>query len=301
MSDIQEALIQLLPANFREVVAVVAAVMAILYSFVSLPTRLREHGLRLTGLFLLLATVLFAHSAAAYFAAVFIIATAVTQLEFLQNLAAIIRGSKEYFDYKKQFVPPKEVEDKVKKEVEELEAAAPKQKGSEITKFQLTLDKSNLSMPQFGLLCEEYAFRMLERKFERPIQRHVRYSGRGAFVEFDGVMGVDSRDVIFEIKISRRGLFPSSFIMDSVRRMAENVRAYTLLTKREASLMVVLIGRFNQSAREKIREYENRLNTEAKGLNITFQVYGFTEIGLPEFDADTEQAAGGDGKPAPQP
>ena len=36
-----------------------------------------------------------------YFATIFIIATAITELDFLQNLAAIIRGDKNYFDYLK--------------------------------------------------------------------------------------------------------------------------------------------------------------------------------------------------------
>ena len=169
---------------------------------------------------------LFAHNAYSYFAALFIVATAVTQLEFLQNLAAIIRGSKEYFDYQKEYLSQKEVENSIEKEVKEIEAAP-----SEISEIQpsqktisLNIDKKNLTPAQFGLLVEEYTFNFLEKKYRRPIQRYVRYVGKHNAVEFDGVMQMDDTDLVFEIKASRRSFFPTIYVMKSARRILERVK-----------------------------------------------------------------------------
>ena len=48
----------------------------------------------------MIALSLFCNKPWTYFAALFIVATAMTEIEFLQNLAAIISGDKNYFAYK---------------------------------------------------------------------------------------------------------------------------------------------------------------------------------------------------------
>ena len=73
---------------------------ALLFSGISLFEKVRVHSLRVLAIFVVAALALFGNHISVYFAAVFIIATAVTELEFLQTLAAIIRGNKEYFTYK---------------------------------------------------------------------------------------------------------------------------------------------------------------------------------------------------------
>jgi hypothetical protein len=110
----------LTPENFRELLSSIAFLLGILFSVASIPAYWREHCIRMTGLFLLVGLALFANSPSVYFATVFIVATAVTQLEFLQNLAAIIRGSKEYFDYQKEFLSQKEVEKTAEKKSKQL-------------------------------------------------------------------------------------------------------------------------------------------------------------------------------------
>ena len=111
-----------IPENFRERLASVAFLVGLLYSFVSLNERKREHALRLTAMVFIFGISLLANNWACYFAAILVIAMR-TQLEFLQNVAAIIRGSKEYFDYAKCHQTPKEVQEKIKKDTEEIEQA----------------------------------------------------------------------------------------------------------------------------------------------------------------------------------
>lgn len=149
----------------------------------------------MTGLFLLVGLALFANHPAVYFATIFIVATAVTQLEFLQNLAAIIRGSKEYFDYQKEFRSQREVEKTAEKEALEIEAAPVEAIEIQDRKtVNLTLDTTNMTPMQFGLLVEQFTFNYLERKYGKPIQRYVRFKGKRELVDLDGVIQGDDTD-----------------------------------------------------------------------------------------------------------
>jgi hypothetical protein len=89
------------PQSFVELLAGSLVAVAFILAVVSLWEKPRAHATRLLSLFSVVALSLFANNPWTYFAAVFIIATAVTELEFLQNLAAIVRGDKHWFDYRK--------------------------------------------------------------------------------------------------------------------------------------------------------------------------------------------------------
>ncbi|MGX1184987.1 hypothetical protein AB7M29_002666 [Pseudomonas sp. F-14 TE3623] len=93
-------MIEFLPRTFFEVAGGVFCLAALIFSGISLFEKVRVHSLRVLAIFVVAALALFGNHISVYFAAVFIIATAVTELEFLQTLAAIIRGNKEYFTYK---------------------------------------------------------------------------------------------------------------------------------------------------------------------------------------------------------
>jgi hypothetical protein len=279
----------LTPENFRELLSASMFVVAIIFSFLSLSKNWREHSLRMTGLFLLVGLALFAHNAYSYFATLFIVATAVTQPEFLQNLAAIIRGSKEYFEYKKEYLSPKEVETSIEKDVKAIESAPPEITDGQSQKvISLTIDKTNLTPTQFALLVEEYTFKFLEKKYSKPIQKYVRYRGKRYFVEFDGVMQMNSSDLIFEIKSSRRTVFPATFILDSTKRLIGSVREYQELTKRTASLRFVLVGNFPASYIPKLMEKRANILEEVTDIDITFESYTFEEIGLTDLQIEQD-------------
>ncbi|MEX1027517.1 MAG: hypothetical protein WD049_05855, partial [Candidatus Paceibacterota bacterium] len=100
----------MIPAEFHELLAGVAFVCALILAFFGLRRRLRSTSLRLSAIFFLVTFTLFADHGVTYFAAIFIIATAVTELDFLQNLAAIIRGDKNYFDFRREYLTQHEVD-----------------------------------------------------------------------------------------------------------------------------------------------------------------------------------------------
>lgn len=90
------------PMNFFQASAGIFGAFALIFGLLSLFDGVRVHAIRMLAIFLVVALSLFANSTTVYFAAVFIIATAVTELEFLQTLAAIIRGNKDYFSFRKE-------------------------------------------------------------------------------------------------------------------------------------------------------------------------------------------------------
>jgi len=89
-----------LPTSFLQIIASVFSICAIISFITSFKQSNRSFALRLFAIWLIAVLTLFSNNAWVYFASVFIIATSITETEFLQNLAAIIRGSKPYFDYK---------------------------------------------------------------------------------------------------------------------------------------------------------------------------------------------------------
>jgi len=272
-----------LPQSFREILGALALIVAILFSFISIAKASREHCLRATGLFLLAGIILFANDAWAYFASVFIFGTAITQLEFLQNLAAIIRGSKEYFDYQKEFLSQSEIEKTIEKDVRESEVEALKEKAPEDKEFKISISPSNLSPGQFGLIVEEYAFKFLERRYEKPIERHVRLHGKTFMAEFDGIMQDHGVSRVFEIKTTRSGIYPRRILVDHVKTMAQGVARYKEATKKNAILNVVLIGDFSENFNRRLREYKEEVKSDESGVEIVFETFTFEDIGVEEI------------------
>jgi len=90
----------LLPMSFVHLLAGILSIYSIIAFFCSFWKSIRTHSIRLSAIMFIGALTLFSNHGWTYFASVSIIATAITETEFLQNLAAIIRGSEHYFDCK---------------------------------------------------------------------------------------------------------------------------------------------------------------------------------------------------------
>ena len=273
-----------MPENFLDFFAAILATVGLIFGFLSVWEKFRPHTTRLLAIFFLFSIALFANNAACYFAALFIIATAITELEFLQNLAAIIRGSKEYFDYKKEFMSPVEVTELVSAEEQEIEKYPEATDASAIE--ELSQDFKNLSSADFYMLCEEYAFKHLEQRYKKPIEKHVRYRGKNFVTELDGVMTWDNVDFIFEIKASRRNKFPFNFVKKSTIDTAEKVQDYIKITKRNARLQMVIISGFEETGRSKFQELKVILRTKHPNISVDFDFLTFADIGLHKIQSD---------------
>lgn len=180
---------QISPQNVIELCGLIALLFAVIFTFWSMHKDSRSQATKLLAICFITGFSLFSNHPATYFAAIFIIATAVTELEFLQNLAAIIRGNSDYFDYKKEALSKEDKESKEKIENKKLGIAI---KASPVAPE---------ATPNF-LQVEEAAMENLAKRYNYDIERNVRLkNSRGQVVEFDGlVTGEESSDTIIEIK-----------------------------------------------------------------------------------------------------
>jgi hypothetical protein len=231
----------LIPINFTDALGGLVVVLGLICGFVSLIPTIRTHAIKLLAIFLVAALSLFSNHWSTYFAGLFIIATAVTELEFLQNLAAIIRGNKDYFDYKKESLSTEEKKIKI---IEEQEGISTKVRMmpslSEVDQIELTKKRSpNIERI---LTIESKALDMLEEYFKTKIERSVSLSREGRRIELDGIIpetGV-TKERIIEVKYIKdpgdilriRKIFP----------LVENLaKTYSEITNRIAKLHIVLV------------------------------------------------------------
>jgi len=90
-----------LPESFSEFTFAIFALIGIIFTCLSLSQAKRTYAIRILGIYSILALAVAAKEFWTYFASIFILGTLVTELDFLHTLAAIIRGDKGYFDYKR--------------------------------------------------------------------------------------------------------------------------------------------------------------------------------------------------------
>jgi len=88
-----------LPVSLIHVIAGIFSVCAVVSFFCSFKKSIQLHSIKVSVISFIGTLALFSNNGFVYFASVFIIATAITETEFLEKIAAIIRGNKEYFDY----------------------------------------------------------------------------------------------------------------------------------------------------------------------------------------------------------
>ena len=96
-------------------------------------------------------------------------------------------------------------------------------------------------------------------------------------------MQVNRSDLIFEIKTSRRGHIPSMFLLDITKRTLEKVREYQEITKRKASLRIILVVNFEPSYVQKLLSRRDEVLEGEKNIEMGFESYTFGDIGLSEF------------------
>jgi len=162
----------LLPKAFNEIFAGIFCLVAVIAFYKSFKQSQRSHGIRLAAIALIGGLALFCNNNWVYFASVFIIATTITETEFLQNLAAIVRGSRHYFDYKRatsgEISPPTESE------------KAPRQP-MELKILNTLWTKQVTKYPTFNLL---FTFAIAQNSSE-----HARFREAGAKLIGEGLVG----------------------------------------------------------------------------------------------------------------
>lgn len=282
--------------------------IAIVFSLISLQRDLRAHALRLSGLFLLASIAFRSHNAWVYSASVFIIATAVTQLEFLQNLAAILRGAgREYFSYKKEAMSQEDVHVALRRRLAEdvlppgdekpLVASAQgsptaqnELSGNEIEKRDrghhgqimwspgdqgLVRVPANANILAKNQIIGDSVMKYLENRYCQPIERNVRITGRGGSLEVDGLMETTLTDFLFEIAY---GPGDSAFHERIEQELIKLVSSYETLTKRNAvARRIVTCFSHEYSSISRLLLAPNSLAIHSK---IATEIISYEELGI---------------------
>lgn len=280
------------PSNFVELVAGVSFLAGLGAMAFSFKESLRSHSTRLFALSLVATLALFANHWTVFFAAVFIVATAVTELEFLQNLAAIIRKDENYFKYRKEALSNEDVTKKTSSEVLEAEEATEKDASTrgktepQIIKIDEVnaRDLSHRQRTRLYHIVEDKALSYLSTQLKRQIEKYVRFRTADTAVEFDGVIsgsGVKP-DILVEVKlaITPRNLYPIALM--AARRMNEQALKYQEITGKIAlSHLYVVSDASEQNLEERINRLRQRALSEH---NVELHLLSFEQLGLSEID-----------------
>ena len=273
-----------LPNSFIEALGGIVIALSLILSLVSLIPPLRSHSIKLLALFVVAALSLFSNHWSTYFAGIFVIATAVTELEFLQNLAAIIRGNKEYFDYKKETLSTDQKQKKIKEEQEQLSEAEPaeeepKEKTVKTFRAKVTATRPNVEKI---INIEEKALDKMEEYFDSKIERGVRVSRKGKYIELDGLIPSVVDDMvsekIIEVKYLRSPNYFST-IKNIFPRIEHLARTYSQITNKIAKLHIVLVVEGDQELSEKQLQMLKQL-IDSSNVAMGYSVFTTRQLGI---------------------
>ncbi len=206
--------------------------------FLSFVTKFRTHAARLSAVYIVAAISLVSNHWTTYLAAVFIIATAITELDFLQNLAAIIRGDKNYFDYKKSVFGREEAEKKVVRESQHVQAAMLPHCSDTIAE---SIESCNVKYdPEIILNAKQSALSKLEKQFCIRLERNVRLTLHDISVEIDGLLRESDVDIVYEVRYlpSLETMKPFLFLAYGLEHI---ITSYQSITGRTAELNLVVV------------------------------------------------------------
>lgn len=286
---------KLVPESYVVFVATIALAAGLLCMIVSFRTSLRNHSTRLFAISIVSGLALFANHWATYFAAIFIVATAVTELEFLQNLAAIIRKDPNYFNYQKEKLTRGETMLRTQKEelVDEIaeedavtgDSETKAGKDSSVLTPIAEIDVREISHRQrlsIALGVEDNALKYISKKYPESFEKHVRYKKASKSVELDGIIyGKDgSADKIVEIKWLRNRISVVNFTRFAVDRLRRDIGYYKEITGKNADGLLVLVFSNKEFLSDKLRSRLEEFAAEF-GVNIEYlslHDIGFTEV-----------------------
>lgn len=239
----------------------------------------KGHTIKLFSILIIASLSLFSDHWATYFAAIFIVATAVTELEFLQTLAAIIRKDKNYFEYKKEILSKT---DKIKKKAEEA-----------IEEELLINSKINVNVPiklsnlsnlnrnestRLAIDIEDKALDYLENEYGK-IERNIRLRKDGNIFECDGLISDNrlSKNKIFEIRWIREPKQFQFFMRYAIGGAQRLIIKHEEITgKRPELFLVIIISPLISLQDERVDKFYKK--AKEFGFNLIF--HSLKDIGF---------------------
>ena len=201
----------------------------------------RDNLLKISGVTLVISLAFFSNTTTIYVFAIFIIASLITKLDFLENIAAIFRGeAKSVYDYKKNSLNASERSAKIEKEIkEEKEIEFLGAFGDKIPKItyvpQPTVEIKRVNeYERIEQLTLDYISKELGE-----VDRYVRIKHERNTVEFDAVKkGKRKDDIIIEVKYTSN----IQLIRTLIPKLNLQLQKYTLITGREATLYLYIVS-----------------------------------------------------------
>lgn len=240
------------------------------------------------------------------FAAVFIIGTAITTLDFLHTLAAIIRGDGHYFKYKQENLSAEQVienhevniitntsdgiEVQVNGEIDEaVNDVADNAVEPEVVTKEATLDvdaakdweiQSSIGEPSNQrtkyYVVEQLALEWMQKKFRRSIDKFVRFTSPICKVDVDGYIKSfrGGEDILIEVKwwskIEDTRTRLTNHMID-VQVLSDSFKEIT--DRRHQIHLVVVTSRENKISNEFVEWF----NSKMKRAAYTATLYAVTE------------------------
>jgi len=270
------------PDTYPNLIGTILLSVSIICLFISFKESQKRHATKLFSIMIVVALALFSSYWATYFAAIFIVATAVTELEFLQTLAAIIRKDKNYFDYKKETLSSEDnISRKAKEALEEelIVSSDNNSDGESQSQIDLStlLDLPRTEAMRLSLDVEDKSLSYLETQFGK-IEKNVRFKKNGDQIELDGVIELENKNTkIFEIKWTRNPDHFFPFVLHSMKRTKDLIERYRTITGKNAELHLVVILNTKTSVTPRRLE---KVNERAKEEGINLTLLSLTEIGF---------------------
>lgn len=267
----------MLPDNFFQLVGGVFALASLVSVGWFVFSKKADQAIRMAGILLIAMLALFADHWGVYFAATFIIATSVTELDFLQNLAAIVRGNSDYFKYKIEELSQREIIKKTEKEQETL-GSTDEESGEPL---QADVDEKKARINTL-VEAETNALDRMEEYFDASIKRNVRVSAKGASVELDGLIPsvVDDmvNETIIEVKYLRS---PRTFgkLVEIFPTIEEQAKRYCKIANKIAKLHLVVIVEGEESLQSTDKE-NLKMMIDRSSIAAGYSIFTTAELGI---------------------
>lgn len=263
----------------KENLAGLAFLAALIFSAASAIGKKPLHR-RLFGAFLIFCLAVFSDNGFIYSLAILLIATLITDLEFLENIAAILWKNKDFWAYRKATVA--EVNAKLIEEAQDQEAVESAVKGSGLLGRELRNSKDEKSAPATSSVGVPQWLNSM-KAFEAAVFKAMAEQGLFDNEDIEREMAIDTPD-------GRR------LIADAVAK-----RNYTdFIIEIKTSSKAPVIGRAELQVRRFMDAYKRRLRGSDREVRaiIVVPVNGSvteeqrrlgSEIGILQYDSETKQ------------
>lgn len=275
--------VNFIPDKFPSFIGSVSLVVAFVCMCLTFNERHKQHATKLFAIMVVVSLAFFSSHWGTYFAAIFIVATAVTELDFLQNLAAIISKDKNYFDYRKEVLSKDQnIKRKAEEVVEEEIKSTLKLKRKEKLQSELPVQLSTLpELPRSALMrmsfeIEDKVLDHLSHQY-KGLERGVRLSGNNESIEVDGlVFDRKGPSDVFEVKWARNPMHVRALIMHQIRRLQDVQERFQTITGSIPQYHLVIV--VNESG-DIQKEKWNRTLTRAEEANINIIFMSLSDLG----------------------